>query len=144
MGVERMGKVQVRARFENIYDVGDREMGELAPEKVRTVEVADALVDTGAWGLLLPKRYIEQLGLRRVYTRQAEGIGGKATIPMCSPVRLTIQGRDCTMDVGEIADDMPVRIGQLSVEALDWVVDTKNQRLIGNPEHGGECIMEIY
>jgi hypothetical protein len=24
------------------------------------------------------------------------------------------------------------------IEALDWVVDTKGQRLIGNPDHGGE------
>jgi hypothetical protein len=26
----------------------------------------------------------------------------------------------------------------IPVEALDWVVDTKGQRLIGNPDHGGE------
>ena len=85
MGVERMGKVQVRARFENIYGVGDREMGELAPEKVRTVEVADALVDTGAWGLLLPKRYIEQLGLRRVYTRKPRESAGRQRFPCVHP-----------------------------------------------------------
>lgn len=48
------------------------------------------------------------------------------------------------MDVGEIPDDMPVLIGQLPLEALDCVIDTRNQRLIGNPEHGGEWIMGIY
>ena len=57
---------------------------------------------------------------------------------------LTIQGRDCPIDVGEIADDLPVIIGQIPLESLDWVVDLKGQKLIGNPEHGGEHVMEVY
>jgi predicted aspartyl protease len=144
MGAEMTGKVLVAAKFENIEDIGLRERGMLPPDQVRTTEVTDALVDTGAWGLLLPKRYILQLGLRHVFSRHARGIGGKVSVPMYSPVKLTIQGRDCSMDVGEVADDMPILIGQLPLEALDWVVDLKNQRLIGNPEHGGEWIMDIY
>ena len=31
-----------------------------------------------------------------------------------------------------------VVIGQVPLELMDWVVDSKGQRLIGNPEHGGE------
>jgi len=27
---------------------------------------------------------------------------------------------------------------------MDWVVDTKGQRLIGNPAHGGEWTIEQY
>ena len=38
----------------------------------------------------------------------------------------------------------PVLIGQIPLELLDWVVDPKGQRLIGNPEHGGEQIMEVF
>ena len=59
-------------------------------------------------------------------------------------VRLTIQDRDWIVDVGEIGSEYPVRIGQIPLEALDWVVDTKGQRLIGNPEHGGEWGMDAY
>jgi hypothetical protein len=59
-------------------------------------------------------------------------------------VRLTIQDRDCIVDVGEIGDEYPVLIGQIPLEALDWVVDTKGQRLIGNPEHGGEWGMDAF
>ena len=39
--------------------------------------MSDALVDTGASTLLLPKRIIKQLGLRHYRTRQAKGVGGK-------------------------------------------------------------------
>jgi hypothetical protein len=63
---------------------------------------------------------------------------------MCRAVRLTVQGRDCAIDVGEIGDEFPVLIGQLPLEHLDWVVDPKGQRLIGNPEHGGEHVIEVF
>jgi hypothetical protein len=33
-------------------------------------------------------------------------------------------------------------IGQVPLELMDWVVDPKRQRLIGNPEHGGEYMVE--
>ena len=42
---------------------------------------------------------------------------------MYDAVRLTIQGRNCTMDVMEVPDDVPVLIGQLPLEHLDFVVD---------------------
>ena len=139
-----MGKVLVTAKLENLFDVEQRERGLLPPAEVRSVEVTDALVDTGATGLLVPKRLIEQLGLRYLRTRQARGIGGTLPLPMYSAVRLTIQERDCAIDVAEVSDDLPVLIGQVPLELLDWVVDLKAQRLIGNPAHGGEHVMEVF
>jgi len=62
---------------------------------------------------------------------------------MYGVVRLTIQGRDWNGDVSEVPDDGPVLIGQLPLEGLD-LVDPIGQRLIGNPEHGGEHIIELY
>src|SRR6202030_587823 len=111
--------------------------GLLPADQVRAVVVTDALVDTGATTLLLPKRLIAQLGLRHYRTREARGIGGTVRMPMYSAVWLTIDERECALDVGEVDDSFPVLIGQLPLEALDFVVDPKGQRLIGNPEHGG-------
>ncbi len=91
----------------------------------------------------MPRRLIAALGLRPFRTRQARGIGGTVPLPLYSAVRLTIQGRDCTLDVGELPDDFPVIIGQVPLELLDWVVDLNGQRLIGNPAHGGEHVMEV-
>ncbi len=144
MEIATMGKVLVTAKIENLFDIENRERGLLPPDQVRSVEVTDALVDTGAAGLLLPKRLVTQLGLRHYRTRQVQGIGGSVPMPMYSVARLTIQGRDCALDVGEIDDTFPVLIGQIPLEMLDWVVDTKGQRLIGNPAHGGEDVMEVF
>src|SRR5687768_11580915 len=144
MGTETMGKVKVTAKLDNLSDVVKVAQGELASDKVRSVEVHNALVDTGASMLLAPKKLIEQLGLTLFRTRQSRGLGGALQMGIYGPVRLTIQGRDCTTDVGEIPDEFPVLIGQIPLEMLDWVVDPKGQRLIGNPEHGGEQVIEVY
>jgi clan AA aspartic protease len=144
MWKDDMGKVLVAAKMENIQDALDSMMQKLPADQVRTVEVTDALVDTGATGLLLPSRYIKQLGLIPVRTRKARGIGGLVDIQTYSAVRLTIQGRDCTVDVSEVGDELPVLIGQVPLELLDWVIDPRNQKLIGNPAHGGEHIMEVF
>ena len=59
-------------------------------------------------------------------------------------VRLTIQGRDCTMDVMEVPDGTPVLIGQVPLELLDFVVDMTQHALIGNPRHNGEFILDMF
>ena len=48
------------------------------------------------------------------------------------------------MDVMEAPDTVPVLIGQLPLEHLDFVVDLRSRTLIGNPAHGGEHIYEQY
>ena len=144
METSTMGKVFVKAKIENLFDVENRDRGLLAPDRVRTVEVVDALVDTGATTLLMPKRLIAQLGLRPYRSREARGLGGALSIPMYSVVRLTIDERDCALDVGEISDEFPILIGQVPLELLDFVVDLQGQRLIGNPAHGGNHVIEVF
>jgi hypothetical protein len=60
------------------------------------------------------------------------------------PVRLTIMDRDCTVDVMEVPDGFPALVGQIPLGFLDFVVDPRSPRLIGNPAHGGEHIIEMY
>jgi predicted aspartyl protease len=139
-----MGKVLVRAKIENMEDLYAVHRGLLKPEQVRTVEVDDALVDTGASTLMMPKSLISQLGLIYLQTRPGRGLGGAVPIPMYSTVRLTVEGRNCTLDVAEIDDTFPVLIGQIPLEMMDWVVDPIAQRLIGNPDHGGEQMIDVF
>ena len=139
-----MGKVLVTAKIENLGDLYNVKQGLLPDDQVRRIEVADAVIDTGATTLLLPKRMIDALGLEPLRTRHSRGLGGEFILPVYGTVRLTIQGRDCPLDVGAIGDEYPVLVGQIPLEALDWVVDTKGRRLIGNPDHGGEWGMDAF
>jgi predicted aspartyl protease len=144
MGADTMGRVLVSAKIENLSDLFKAQEGTLAPGAVRTVKVDDALVDTGATYLCMPLRLITELGLRPGRTRSVRMAGGLINIKIHDAVRLTVQGRDCTVDVAETAADCPVLIGQVPLEILDFVVDLNGQKLIGNPEHGGEQMLEIF
>ncbi len=144
METASMGKTVVTAKIENMEDLFGVIRGSMKPEEVRTIEVPDALVDTGATLLSIPKRYIDQLGLRPFQTRRARSSTGITESQIYGMARLTIQGRECRVDVAEIADECPVLIGQVPLEQLDFVVDPIARELIGNPEHGGEHMFDLF
>jgi clan AA aspartic protease len=140
-----MGRVVVTATVENLMDLFEVRQGRLKPEQVRRVEVSDALVDTGATMLSMPQRLIQQLGLERYRSRRARTSSGEVKdFDVYGVVRLTIQGRECSTEVAALSDDCPMLIGQVPLEMLDWVVDSLGQKLIGNPAHGGEHMMDMY
>lgn len=144
METATMGIVLVEALIENYDDVRDAEKGRIPAEQVRRIEVSDARVDTGATYVSMPRRLIDQLGLKRLKTVEAKTTAGPFSFGIYEPVKLTIQGRDCEIRVAEVADSCPVLIGYLPLEYLDFVVDPKNRRLIGNPDHGGEFMIDMY
>jgi predicted aspartyl protease len=139
-----MGKVIVSARIENLGDLNKVQEGSLSADKVRWLDTAEALVDAGAILPSLPRRYIEQLGLIRRRSRTAKTAAGIVSFGICSPVQLTVQDRDCIVELAEIPDECPVLIGQIPLEVLDFVVDSAGGKLIGNPEHGGEQMIEMF
>jgi hypothetical protein len=144
METETMGRVLTEATIESLRDLWDAERGMIPAEQIRRVTVSDALVDSGATLLSLPTRLIRQLGLEERCRRLERSSTGVAEATLYDPVRLTIQGRDCTMDVMEVPDDTPVLIGQLPLEHLDFVVDMRSHSLIGNPAHGGEHMYDLF
>ena len=144
METETMGRVLTEATIENLQDAWDAERNMIPAAQVRRVTVPDALVDTGATTLSLPTQMIRQLGLSEQYKKRVRSSVGVSEAAVYDAVRLTIQGRTCTMDVVEVPDGTPVLIGQLPLEFLDFVVDMRSHTLIGNPAHGGEHMFELY
>ena len=144
METDTMGRVLVEAMLESLKDLWALEQGLIKPDQVRRIIVPDALVDTGATMLSLPTCMIRQLGLSKSWTRQVTTSKGTSNADVYSSVKLTIKGRECPMDVLEVPDDVPVLIGQIPLEYLDFVVDPQSRSLIGNPAHGGEQMYEMY
>jgi clan AA aspartic protease len=139
-----MGRILTEATIENLKDLWAVEQGHIMANEARKISVNDALVDTGATLLSLPTRLIRELGLKQTASKRVTSSIGLAEAAMYEAVRLTIQGRTCTMDVMEVPDAVPVLIGQLPLEHLDLVIDPRNRTLTGNPAHGGEHIYELY
>ena len=139
-----MGKVVVSARIENLADLSRSDAGDIPAAMVRSIDVDDALVDTGATMLSLPSRHIAALGLKRHRTRTAKTAAGVVSFGIFEAVRLTVQGRDCVIEVCELPDVCPPLIGQVPLEMLDFVVNPAGQKIVGNPDHGGEQMIEVY
>lgn len=139
-----MGRVVIQATVENFGDLWEARKGRISESSVRRIVVDDALVDTDATTLSLPKRLVRELGLEQRSRKAVTSSTGLGEAGVYDPVRLTIQGRECTVDVLEVPDSVPALIGQIPLEMLDLVVDLRNRRLIANPEHGGEHIIELY
>ena len=145
MESETMGRVLVEATIESLKDLWDAERNQLVSDQVRRVTIPDALVDTGATTLSLPTRFIRQLGLTKREDRRVTISSGESTMAaLYDAVRLTIQNRQCTVDVMEVPDNVPALIGQVPLELLDFVIDPHGRRLTGNPDHGGEHVFEMY
>lgn len=140
----KMGRVLTDATIENLEDAWAARRGIMPPEQIRKVTVSGALVDTGPSSLALPERLIRQLGLVKRYEKQTRTIQGPCVVSVYEAVRLWIGDRDCTIDVIGVPDDVPVLIGQVPLELMDYVVDPRSQRLIANPAHGGKWACELY
>lgn len=144
METVEMGRVTTEATIENLEDLYAVHRGSIEHSQVRRLVVPDALVDTGATMLSMPTAMIHTLGLIQLGKKRVRTSAGPTEAALYNAVRLNIQGRECTMDVLEVPDGTPVLIGQIPLEQLDFVVDPRNQRLIGNPAHGGEHVIELY
>jgi predicted aspartyl protease len=57
-----MGRVTCEVRVENAIDSARARAGEIPAESIRSIRITDALIDTGATTLALPKSMILQLG----------------------------------------------------------------------------------
>jgi predicted aspartyl protease len=140
---DNMGRVVTDITVENLKDLWDAREGRISDSEVRKATIAGALVDTGATFLSLPTNLIRQLGLKKSFSRRIMTSKGPAESDVYDTVRLTIQGRSCNQDVMEVPEGVPALVGQLPLEALDFVVVPVNQKVIGNPAHGGEQMYDL-
>jgi hypothetical protein len=91
METATMGKVFVTAKIVNLQDLYNAQQGSITEDKVRSIEVTDAMVDVGATNLMVPRGLIAQLGLRPFRTRQARTAAGWMTVQIYEAVRMTVQ-----------------------------------------------------
>jgi predicted aspartyl protease len=137
-----MGKVIIKIKLTNLLDLGV-EHRKLSKAKPRQVEV-EALVDTGATRLYLKPSVIRALGLEKFDTIISQTANGPAKRAVYESVRLETQGRYGDFNVVEVGENVPNLVGQIPLEYLDFVVDSKNRKLIPNPEHGDKQMSEEY
>ena len=130
-------KHTTQIKLTNLKDIILAEAGIIKPDEIRQLTVENAIVDTGATRLSLPKLLIEQLGLGPIGNTQARTTNGIVSRTIYSTVQFTVLARDGTMQVTELPEDVPVLVGHIVLEMLDLCLDIR-KGLIHNPEHDGE------
>ncbi len=138
-----MGRLVVDVIVENVEDVRRAQRGEIRPDQVRR-QAIQALVDTGATFLCLPEPLIRQLGLPFNRQREARTITGPIVMRIYGGARITVNDRDCDDEVMALPEGRQPLLGQIPLEKMDWWVDLTNQKLVGNPEHDGQWMAEVY
>jgi len=136
-----MQKVRIRVKLTNAGDEALVRRGMLAADNIRSCE-ADALVDTGTFKSVLPVQVAQQLGLAIVGRTRAKFANDSAEdVDITEVVGIGINGRRTTEETLVLGSE--VLIGQTVLETLDLFVDQINRRLIPNPEHPDQPVINI-
>ncbi|MCW7080126.1 MAG: retroviral-like aspartic protease family protein [Candidatus Methanospirare jalkutatii] len=126
-----MGKVVEKVKLTSLFE----------PEK--SVEV-EAVIDTGATMVVLPKDIVEELGLRKMGEEKVRYANNKVeTKPIYGVVNIEMKGRSANLDVLVEEKGSQPLIGQVLLELLDFIVD-KTRKLIPNSASPEMPMMEIF
>ena len=127
-----MGQLYVSVTLRNAREYVLARHGHLAADQVHTYETAQALIDTGALHVVLPRLVAEQLGLLIMgwteTTRMANGLFSEADVT--EGVYVEILHRQTLVHALVMGDT--VLIGALVLEGLDLAVDCKRGQLMPN------------
>ncbi len=126
-----MGKIIEKVKLTSLFN----------PKK--SVEV-EAVVDTGATMVVLPKDIVEALELRKVREVKVRYANNKVeTKPIYGVVTIELKGRSANLDVLVEEKGSQPLIGQVLLELLDLVIEPKTRKLIPNPASPEMPMMEI-
>jgi clan AA aspartic protease len=138
-----VGRVVVDVTVTNLDDLRRAERGEIPPGAVRSLTLP-ALVDRGATFFCLPQAAVDQLGLPFNRQRETRTVTGPMSLKVHGGARIDVQDRSCDVEVLALPTTPQALLGQLPLEAMDFWVDLTSQRLVGNPEHGGRWMAEVF
>ncbi|MBK8268722.1 MAG: aspartyl protease family protein [Planctomycetes bacterium] len=138
-----MGRVVVTVEIANVEDLDRLSRGELNSAEVRRSTV-EALVDTGATFFCLPQSVVDHLGLPFDRIKEARTVTGNVSLNIHRGARIEVQGRACSVEVMALPEARQVLLGQIPLETLDFWVDVASHKLVGNPEHGGQWMAEVF
>jgi len=138
-----MGRTTAKLKVQNAYDLQKAAEGLIPASEVRAIEV-EAVVDTGATYVCLPRTDIEKLGLPFLQNVEIRTANGRTIRRPFKGAEVELHGRKFPMAIMENDEDTPPLLGFLLLEALDLVVDPKAQQVIANPAHDGKWVADMY
>jgi predicted aspartyl protease len=131
-----VGKFSVEFQVTNYGDLEMVHRGLLDADKVRR-ETVEGVVDPGAAMLVLPQSVVKNLGLRlKGKTRVRYADQRSADRWEAEGAHLELLGRSDTFSAVVEPKPTSALIGEIVLEALDLLVDCRNQRLVPRDPRG--------
>ena len=142
-GGKEMGYVHAEIELTNVGDDEQHYRGILPENEIRRVTTI-ALVDTGAWDLVINEEVQQRLNLR-VLGKQTVKLADETLLEaeIVGPVAIRFEDRSTFMTAIVLPATSEVLLGAYPLEGLDAFVDPKRQKLILNPKSPGNPTLYI-
>ena len=136
-----MSLVYTEITLKNAIDVANVMSGMGEDHGIRQI-TARALVDTGAWTLVINEATRKKLGLRVFKT--AEGTladGTKSEYSLAGPVEVGWKNRSTNCDALVLPEADEILLGAIPLEAMDLMIHPRSEEVVG--VHGDQVIHSI-
>jgi clan AA aspartic protease len=129
-GSRNMSVVYTELTLKNVIDEAFAEEGYIKEDEIRQITV-QAIVDTGAWTLVINNETREKLGLRDTDIGEATlADGQKAEYPMAGPLEVRWKNRRLVCEALVIPDAPDILLGAWVLEGMDLTINPKRE-LVG-------------
>ena len=136
-----MSLVYTEITLKNAGDVAIAESGMAADHSIRQTTVR-ALVDTGAWTLVINEATREKLGLRILKTTTGKlADGNKAEYSLAGPVEVVWNNRSTNCDALILPEADEILLGAIPLEAMDLMIHPRTEEIVG--VHGDQIIHSV-
>ena len=142
-GGKEMGYVYAEIELINAGDVEQNYRGLLPDNEIRSVTTT-ALVDTGAWDLVINEEIQQRLNLR-VVGKQPVKLADETIVEVdiVGSIWIRFEDRRAITTAIVLPGTSEVLLGAYTLEGLDAFVDPKRQKLILNPKTPGNPTLYI-
>ena len=136
-----MSLVKTEITLKNTEDHLKAKRGLIKETEVRQITV-NALVDTGAWTLVINEETREKLGLDIVGSDSGTLADGKSTeYNVAGPLDVIWKNRRTTCEALVLPEADDILLGAIPLEAMDLTVNPRRE-LVG--AHGDQILHKIY
>ena len=136
-----MGIVYAEITMKNMGDLILAEKGHRKEKDIRETTV-NAMVDTGAFTLVIGEEVRERLGLEILGDDWVKLANGEPeTVKKVAPVEVHWENRSMICEPVLLPGTKDVLLGAIPLEGMDLIVDPKNEELVGR--HGDKIIHRV-
>jgi clan AA aspartic protease len=141
--MKTMGKVLTDLTVINRADQVLSEHGYITPDKIRTVQIKNVLVDTGATTLCLSAKVVAQLGLKLLKQVDVSTAVGISKANIFQDAKISLYGREGTFECLELPGSTEALLGVIPLESLGLELDLQNQTLKVLPTESVDTYLTI-